>query len=175
MPEIAAAGGAIYLIPSSMNAGEIAKILREGYDVGLLNDGLQDLGQHLNLDYLFIDTHPGLNEETLLSIAISDVFVLIIRPDQQDFQGSAVTIEVARKLQVAQLLIVINKAIPAMDFAHLKKTVENTFNATVAGVFPLSEEMLMLGSRDVFSLRYPDHPWTREVERVANHIVAAAK
>src|SRR5688572_19744575 len=75
--EVTDRGGAIFLIPSSMNAGEIAKILREGYDVGLLNDGLQDLGAHLKLDYLFIDTHPGLNEETLLSIAISDVFVLI--------------------------------------------------------------------------------------------------
>ena len=35
--------GKIYLIPSSIKAGEIARILREGYDVGLLNDGFQDL------------------------------------------------------------------------------------------------------------------------------------
>ncbi|HUQ72072.1 MAG TPA: P-loop NTPase [Planctomycetaceae bacterium] len=29
----------LYLIPSSLNSGEIARILREGYDVGMLNDG----------------------------------------------------------------------------------------------------------------------------------------
>jgi MinD-like ATPase involved in chromosome partitioning or flagellar assembly len=174
IPEVSARGGAIYLIPSSMNAGEIAKILREGYDVNRLNEGLQDLGEHFKLDFLFIDTHPGLNEETLLSIAISDVFVLILRPDQQDFQGSAVTVEVARKLQVAQMLLVVNKALPSMDFASLKTQVENTFRAPVAGIFALTEEMLMLGSAGLFVLRFPDHRLTREVQRVAAQIVAAA-
>src|SRR5688500_11391852 len=56
------AGGVINLIPSSIRPGEIAKVLREGYDVSLLNDGFQDLLERLRLDYLFIDTHPGLNE-----------------------------------------------------------------------------------------------------------------
>jgi MinD-like ATPase involved in chromosome partitioning or flagellar assembly len=32
-------GGQIFLIPSSMKANDIARILKEGYDVGLLNDG----------------------------------------------------------------------------------------------------------------------------------------
>ena len=36
--------------------------------------------------------------------------VLILRPDQQDFQGTAVTIEVARKLNVLELLLVVNTA-----------------------------------------------------------------
>lgn len=67
-------------------------MLREGYDVGLLNDGFQSLIEELNLDVLRIDTHPGLNEETLLSIAISDTLLIILRPDQQDYQGTSVTV-----------------------------------------------------------------------------------
>jgi len=67
-------------------------VLREGYDVGLLNDGFQSLIEELNLDVLRIDTHPGLNEETLLSIAISDTLLIILRPDQQDYQGTSVTV-----------------------------------------------------------------------------------
>ena len=90
--------GRVFLIPSSIKAGEIARVLREGYDVGLLNDGLRDLVDALTLDALMIDTHPGLNEETLLSIAISDALAIILRPDQQDYQGTGVTIEVARRL-----------------------------------------------------------------------------
>jgi MinD-like ATPase involved in chromosome partitioning or flagellar assembly len=112
-PEVAAAGGHVYLIPSSLKAGEIAKVLRDGYDVGLLNDGFEQLLSKLELDCLFIDTHPGMNEETLLSIAISDVMVLILRPDQQDFLGTAVTVEVARKLGVPRMLLVVNKALAA--------------------------------------------------------------
>lgn len=79
--------GSLYLIPSSIKATEIARVLREGYDVVRLNDGFQELIRSLNLDYLFIDTHPGLNEETLLSIGISNVLVVLLRPDSQDFQG----------------------------------------------------------------------------------------
>ena len=164
-------GGAVFLIPSSIKAGEIARILREGYDVGLLNDGFQNLVAHLNLDVLFIDTHPGLNEETLLSLAISDVLVLILRPDRQDFQGTAVTVEVARKLNVPQMLLVVNKAPPSMDFAQLRKRVGDTYNATVAGVFPLSEDMLELASSGIFCLHYPDHPFTREIQNVARQVL----
>ena len=171
-PAVAAKKGVIYLIPSSIKAGEIARILKDGYDVGLLNDGFQDLLERLKLDYLFIDTHPGLNEETLLSIAISDVLVLILRPDRQDFQGTAVTVEVARKLDVARLLLVVNKALPQLDFANLREQVESTYNAEVAGVMPLSTEMLELGSAGVFSLLYPHHPWTNELQKIAQKVMA---
>jgi len=37
-----------------------------------------------------------MNEETLLSVAISDWLILILRPDRQDYLGTAVTIEVSR-------------------------------------------------------------------------------
>src|SRR5919108_621916 len=63
-----ASGGALYLLPSSINARDIAKILREGYEVNLLQDGFYEVSEALTLDYLLLDTHPGLNEETLLSI-----------------------------------------------------------------------------------------------------------
>jgi MinD-like ATPase involved in chromosome partitioning or flagellar assembly len=85
--------GRIFLIPSSLKAGEIARVLREGYDVGLLSEGFQQLITALELDVLIIDTHPGLNEETLLSIAISDSLALILRPDSQDYQGTGVTVD----------------------------------------------------------------------------------
>jgi septum site-determining protein MinD len=58
LPKLAS-NGTLYLIPSSIKAGEIARVLREGYDVGLLTDGFQELIDVLDLDYLFIDTHPG--------------------------------------------------------------------------------------------------------------------
>src|SRR5271165_4124904 len=35
---VAAQGGVIFLIPASMKAGEIARVLREGYDVDILAD-----------------------------------------------------------------------------------------------------------------------------------------
>lgn len=165
------AGGSLYLVRSSIKAGEISRILREGYDVARLNDGFQELIRFLNLDYLLIDTHPGLNEETLLSIAISNTLVVILRPDQQDFQGTAVTVDVARKLKVPKLLLAINKVLPAFDFDVLRKQVEMTYNTSVAGILPLSEEMIQLGSSDIFCLRYADHPFSKTVKEIAEQII----
>lgn len=161
----------IYLIPSSLRAGEIARVLREGYDVGLLNDGFQELIETLNLDYLFIDTHPGINEETLLSITISDILLLILRPDRQDFQGTAVTVDVARKLEVPRMLLMVNKALPALNFANLKQQVEATYGVTVAGIIPLSEEMVQLASSDLFCIRHPNHAVSQVLMSVANQIM----
>ncbi len=168
-----AAGGAIYLIPSSLRAGEITRILREGYDVGTLNEGFRNLIHELNLDYLLIDTHPGLNEETLLSIAISDCLVIVLRPDQQDFQGTAVTVDVARRLDVPQILLVVNKALSSYDLNALREQVESTYGCPVAAVLPLSEEVAALQSADLAVIRLPDHSFTKGMKAVVQAIEAA--
>jgi MinD-like ATPase involved in chromosome partitioning or flagellar assembly len=168
----AARAGAVYLLPSNLNAAEITRVLREGYDVERLGDGFQVLFDHLRLDYLFIDTHPGLNEETLLSIAISDVLVLVLRPDRQDFQGTAVTVEVARKLQVARLLLVVNMALPSLDRASVRARVESAFAAPVAAYFPLTEKVMENASGEVFCAAHPDHPFSAEVRRLAAQVTA---
>lgn len=160
----------IFLIPSSLKIGEIARILREGYDVDLLNDGFQELIENLQLDYLFIDTHPGINEETLLSIAISDMLMIILRPDRQDFQGTAVTVDIARRLQVPDLYLVVNRALVAYDFDALKQTVETTYRAPVVGVLPNSDEVMQLASSDIFCLRYPTHPFAQVIGAIAKRL-----
>lgn len=149
--------GQVFLIPSSMRVGEIARILREGYDVGLLNEGYEQLTEALELDVLMIDTHPGLNEETLLSIAISDALAIIMRPDQQDYQGTSVTVEVARKLDVPRMFIIVNKTPPSLDLESVKKRVEDSYNCPVAAVIPHSDELMTLASSGIFTLQYPDN------------------
>jgi septum site-determining protein MinD len=161
----------LFVIPSSLKTGEIARILREGYDVARLNDGLQELLARLRLDYLFIDTHPGVNEETLLSIAVSDKLILIVRPDQQDFQGTAVAVELARKLDVPEMFLLINKVPPGMDVVALGEQVRSMYQADVAAILPLSNEMVRNASSDIFVNRYPTHPLTNELAAVAERII----
>jgi len=165
-------GKHLWLVPSSINGKEISAILHDGYDFNVLNKGLQTLRKQLELDYLFIDTHPGLNEETLLSLAISDTMIIILRPDQQDFQGTAVTVDIARSLDVPNLMLVVNKALSKYDFAQMKADIEATYNAPVAGILPLSEDMVDNASADIFSLRYPDHTWSKAMQGIADNILA---
>jgi MinD-like ATPase involved in chromosome partitioning or flagellar assembly len=163
----------IWLIPSSIRTGEIARILREGYDVGLLNEGFHTLLDKLQLDYLFIDTHPGLNEETLLSIAISNALIIILRPDQQDFQGTAVTVDVARKLEVPHLRLVVNKALTRYDFAKVRADITATYNVPVAGVLPLSEDVASNASNNIFSALNPDHAWSLGVKEIVDDLMGS--
>ncbi|MEM6752138.1 MAG: MinD/ParA family protein [Cyanobacteria bacterium P01_C01_bin.38] len=163
--------GKIFLIPSSLKTGEISRILREGYDARLLNDGFRHLMQHLKLDYLFIDTHPGINEETLLSVIMSDILLVILRPDKQDYQGTAVTVDVARKLEVPKMLLIVNKALSSLNQQALQQQVQASYKVPVAGILPVCEEMFHLASSDIFCLRYPEHPWTKIIEKISQHLV----
>lgn len=164
--------GQIFLTPSSIKAGEIARIVREGYDVGLLNDGFHDLIEQLDLDVLMIDTHPGLNEETLLSIAISDALAIVMRPDQQDFQGTGVTVEVARKLDVPRMVLVVNKVPAIFTDEEVKTRVEQTYSVPVAAVIPHSDDVMTLASEGVFVLRFPDHPVSERFRQLAAALMA---
>jgi septum site-determining protein MinD len=161
----------LFLIPSSLNAGEIARILREGYDVARLNDGVHELVEALQLDYLLIDTHPGVNEETLLSIAISDCFILVLRPDSQDFQGTSVTVELARRLNVEKILVMLNKVPASLDRAALREQVEAGYGAPVIGMLPLNSEIAELASSSIFVNRHPEHPFSKELKNVSARIL----
>jgi septum site-determining protein MinD len=161
----------LFLIPSSVKTGDIARILREGYDIGKLTDGLRELIHALELDYLFIDTHPGVNEETLLSTALSDLLLIILRPDNQDLQGTAVTLELARRLDVNEILIIINKVPEGVDWESLRIQVETAYQAPVIGMLPLSTEMAQLASSGVFAIRHPNHPITLGLKRIADRVM----
>ena len=159
--------GRVWLVPSSMRPADIARVMQEGYDVNRLNEGFRRLVADLSLDVLLLDTHPGINEETLLSIAMSNALVIVLRPDQQDYEGTHVTVAVARKLDVPRMLLVVNKAPDAFDPAEVRRKVEEAYGCPVAAVLPHSDDLMVLSSGGVFALRHPDHPLTALYRDVA--------
>jgi MinD-like ATPase involved in chromosome partitioning or flagellar assembly len=167
--------GELYLIPSSIRTDEIVHVLREGYDVRLLTVAIRELIEELNLDVLFIDTHPGLNEETLFSLAISTSVVIVMRPDQQDYEGTGVTVEVARSLEVPQIAMIVNKTPGDLDPAQIRAQVEATYGEHVSAVLPHSDRMMQLGSGGVFALEFPDDPITEQLRRTARELIAASE
>ncbi len=159
--------GKLYLIPSSIRPGEITRVIREGYDAQLLTRGFRRLVDELQLDALLIDTHPGLGEETLLSMVISDTLVIILRPDQQDYEGTGVTVQVARRLKVPNMVLLVNKVPVVFDMAAVKAQVNQAYSCPVIATLPHSEELMALASGGIFALRYPDHPLTALYQEIA--------
>jgi len=164
--------GKIFLIPSSTKPGEITRVLREGYDAQRMTHGFRQLITELNLDALIIDTHPGLNEETLLSLVISHALIIVMRPDQQDYEGTGITVQVAKELQVPRMMLVVNNTPQTLDPKMVQAKVEQTYGCPVAAVLPHSDEMMTLASSGIFALHYPDHPLTALYRQIADKIVA---
>jgi MinD-like ATPase involved in chromosome partitioning or flagellar assembly len=159
--------GRIFLVPSSIKPGEITRVMREGYDARQLTEGFRRLLTELKLDYLLIDTHPGLGEETLLSLVISNTLIIVLRPDQQDFEGTGVTVRIAQELKVPNILLLVNKSPASLEPVALADKVKQAYNCQVCAVLPHADEMMELASRGIFSLNYTDHPITDRYRQVA--------
>ena len=167
--------GRIHLIPSSMKPGEIARVLREGYDAQRLTEGFRQLVDDLGLEVLLIDTHPGLNEETLLSLVISDALLIVMRPDRQDYEGTGITARVAKELQVPKIRIVVNKTPEGFDAAAVAKRVEDAYGCPVAAVLPHSDDLMRLASEGIFTIRHPQHELTDLYRKVAESLLPAPR
>lgn len=165
------AHGAIYLLPGSMQSDRIARLLREGYEVEKLNDAMFSLADELKLDCVIVDTHPGINEETLLSTAIADSLLMVMRPDTQDYLGTAVAIEVAQRLDAADIRLVMNKFPDHFDPASTREKVSSTYGVPLAALLPLSEDLLTLASSGLAVLSFPNHPWTEQVRSLTQSLI----
>ena len=163
--------GKLYLLPSSMSVESILRIVSEGYDVGRLNEQFGELMTDLELDVLFLDTHPGLNRETMLSTSVSDALLLIVRPDSQDFHGTAVLMQVAGKLGVPSVQMLANKVPARLDLDSVRDRVHEAFGHPLIGVLQLDDELAAMGSNGVFARTRPDHPISMELDKVAETLL----
>jgi MinD-like ATPase involved in chromosome partitioning or flagellar assembly len=163
--------GRLFLIPSSMEPGKITQVLRQGYDAQRLTAGLRQLVDELQLDVLLIDTHPGLNEETLLSLVISHSLLIVMRPDKQDYEGTAITARVAQELGVPRILLLVNKAPSDLDAAAVANRVEQAYGCPVAAVLPHSDDLLRLASEGILVLRQPAHGLVESYRSVASRLL----
>ncbi len=86
--------------------------------------------------------------------------------------GTAVTVDIARRLEVPELLLLVNKVHSTADRSAVAADVSAAFNAEVAGVLPLSEDMVSNASGGLFSLTNPDHIWSQTLVAVARRLGA---
>jgi len=170
--EVVVMGRGIYLIPFAVRAGDVSRVLREGHEVDPLKDGIHTLIERLQVDYLLIDTHPGTTEEIVFSIALSDTLVVMLRPDQIEYQATAVTVEIGRRLHVPKILLVVDNLPTGFDSRNVHEQVEHTFNTVVAGILPYSGTITTATGKSIFCRQRPDHPWSREVASIARQIMA---
>lgn len=160
----------LYLVPAGIQSCEITTGIRRRYDTTYLDEGLLNLGQKLALDYVLTDTHAGVSDEGLLVMAISDLLLLTMTTDQKDLQGTAALLDLARELDGAPLLLVVNMVLPTLNREHLRQQLLEAYGCPVAALLPLSEGLAALGSSGLFTLRAPDDPFSRGIGELVDLI-----
>lgn len=161
--------GRLYFISASPQKHDIARILRGGFDLNLLGESFQELLEAFTLDYLIIDTKAGINEETLFIVAVANTLIVALHTDQQDYQGTAILLDVAHQLSVPRVFLVANEVPPKYDHHQVIEQLMAHYQCNHAHVMPYSEDMIALASSEVFVNHHGNHPITQSLqELVAN-------
>lgn len=164
--------GALYLVPASPMPNEISRISRGDYFINLLHDAFDQLSESLNLDILLVDTHAGLSEETLLAFSISDAMTIVLTNDPRDFQGTAVSVDVVRQLEIPRVTLIVNQISANLQMDKARDQIAQAYDCEVIGMLPHSPELSTLGSQALFVLRYRDHPFTQDLKQIALRLIA---
>lgn len=169
-----AVSGRLFLVPSSTIPGDMAQILSQGYEAQRFAQSFQDLSKLLQLDVLLVDTHPGFNEEALLAMRALQTLIIVLRPDAQDFEGTGVTVQVARKLDVPDIVFIVNQLPDSEDRQAVRTRVASTYDCDVVAILPQSAEFQSYDGRGPFVLRHPEHPISIALEHAAARFLLAA-
>jgi len=161
-------------MPSSISKGDIVQILPEQRVGEKIVKAIKTLEREFEPDFIMVDTHPGLSEEVLVALETVDILLNVVRPDNQDYQGLEVTSSIAKKFDINNFVI-LNKVHQKLRNVSLKKKVENRFKIKVAGMIPLSEEIVLSQSQYVFFDKYPKHAVSREIQIIAQTVFGIKK
>ena len=166
--------GKLFLVAASINPGAMAQVVSQGYESQRLTECFHELASLLQLDFLLIDTHAGLNEEALLTMREVQTLIVVLRPDAQDMEGTGVTVQVARQLDVAKVLLLVNQLPHTGQMQATRSRVEQTFNNPVVAMLPQAAEFTSFDNHGLFALRHPGHAISLALQHLAARLMAAA-
>jgi MinD-like ATPase involved in chromosome partitioning or flagellar assembly len=164
--------GKLYFSPASTKIDDMLRTLRTGFEIESFSSAISKLQNQFELDYLLIDTHPGLDNDTLLAMGVCDHLLLVSRIDQQDIFGTGVMVQIANNLGKPTHLVVnmIPASLKGSQASKLANTIGAQFKVGVLGWFPFSEEVQRSLSRCVFILTERRHSMTVKFQELARQV-----
>jgi MinD-like ATPase involved in chromosome partitioning or flagellar assembly len=94
-----------------------------------------------------------------------------MRPDSQDYLGTAVAIVVAHQLEVPRILLVVNKVPEGLNPDKVRERVMASYGVPVGAILPLSEDLLLIASGGLAISQFPGHPWSMGVHHLADQLL----
>jgi len=172
-PRLGIDNGCLLFCPAGHKLEEILKMVDTGFNLSRFKAVLSNLAMEYRLDYLLIDSHPGIEKDTILSMAVCDVVVLLSRVDHQDMFGSGVMNEVASQLKkpVVLILNMIPSSVGDKESKKIGDKIAGLFNLQVLTALPFNSDVFENLSRGVFVLEHPKDPLTRRFTELAENMM----
>ncbi|MFF4042417.1 MULTISPECIES: MinD/ParA family ATP-binding protein [unclassified Streptomyces] len=164
----------LYVVPARTEPGSLAEIMATGYDVGLLPEAFGRLVTSYDLDVLLLDTHAGLNNETVTAMASADLLVIVARADRIDLAGADELAPLAGSLACRRALV-ISMAPEGVEAPVVRERAEDAYGAATAGVLPYVAELAALGGDRIFATALPGHPLVAELRRIISVLAPSAR
>ena len=166
--------GCLLFCPAGHRLEEILKIVDTGFNFSRFKAVLSNLATEYQLDYLLIDSHPGIEKDTIVSMAVCDVVVLLSRVDHQDMFGSGVMNEVASQLRkpVVLILNMIPNSVGEKESKKIGEKIGGLFNLQVLMALPFNSDVFENLSRGVFVIEHQKDPLTKRFTELAENMMA---
>jgi MinD-like ATPase involved in chromosome partitioning or flagellar assembly len=164
--------GGLYFCPASNKVEDMLRLLKTGLEVTLFQDTLQKVGEHYKLDYIIVDTHPGVENDTVLAMGCCDALVLVSRVDQQDLFGTAVMVLLAETFEKPTFLTLnmIPPGVKIKDAVKVGKELAQLFRSRFLEAFEFQLDVINNLSRSVFVLDQPNSSFAKKISEAAENL-----
>jgi septum site-determining protein MinD len=123
-----------------------------------LSGALDALSETLKLDTVLIENPHGLARSALMLIALADLLTVVMLLDQEHYQGTSVLLDVADRLSVPMVRLIVNRVPPEFSQTEVKQRVEETYRRNVAVVVPETPDLN--GRTDLVALHNASHAFS---------------
>ena len=133
----------------------------------LLND--------MDLDYIILDTSPGLQYSSINAIVTADVVLVVTSLDASDINGSQRMTTELYDLFEKKTGILLNKVIAEYlssekEQKKFNKYIKNIHSLPVLATIPCFCEVLRAAGDFIFTEERPEHPFTETLEELATKV-----
>src|SRR6266567_4202701 len=150
---------------ASNKVEDMLRLLKSGLEVEVFQDTIQKVGEQNKLDYIIVDTHPGVENDTVLAMGCCDALVLVSRVDQQDLFGTAVMVLLAETFEKPTFLTLnmIPPGVRIKDAIKVGQELSQLFRSHFLQAFEFQLDVINNLSRSVFVVDNPDSSFAKKV------------
>lgn len=124
------------------------------------------------IDYLILDTSPGLQYSSINAIVTADLVLVASTFDRSDVDGTKRMLRELYDLFEKKSEMVLNKVLdaPAKSGKEIHTMVKDVYQTPLLGVIPCFCDVLKAEGNTIFAEDKPEHPFTRILDEMASAI-----